>query len=343
MSSIAKISCQLVPRSLKEPFRTSLRTVSHFEVIEFLIESNDGLKSRGEAVETPAITGDTREMILTGLLGEISGALEGISYSSPLELVDRIADTSAVSSAKAAADMALYFLEAEMQGKTLSEFLGGTRNSVQSDVTIPVADIGEIEYLVRARLQEGFNSFKVKLSMEPIEVSIEKLALINRITEGNCVFRVDPNQAWTVEHTLRFLEEVGKTEIALDYLEQPTRAENKEGLADIRRNTETPIMADESCFDMEDLLQLVEFEAVDLVNLKLLKSGGISSTLRMAEAAEQFGVGVRVGSMMEGDVGVFAAACVASVLAPEEVHDLDASWWASDSKVRYQSGEVMLR
>lgn len=342
MSSITKISCQTVPRLLKEPFRTSLRTVSHFDVIEFHIETDDGLRAMGEAVETPAITGDTQEMILKGLLGQISAALEGISYSSPLELVDRIANTSVVSSAKAAADMALYVLEAARQNKTLAALLEGTRLSVATDVTIPVADLGEIEHLVLVRLRDGFNSFKVKLAMEPIDIAIEKLELIWHTAGELGQIRIDPNQSWTVEYTLNFLEEIDKAGIPVDYLEQPTPADDRRALAEIRRNTKTPIMADESCFDMEDLLELIELEAADLINLKLLKSGGITPTLKMAEVARRAGLGVRVGSMMEGDAGVYASACLAAALAPTEIHDLDASWWAKDSRIRYEAGRVLL-
>lgn len=343
MRSITKISCQRVPRFLEAPFRTSLRTVSHFNVIEFHVETDDGLHSIGEAVETPAITGDTEDLIVSGLLDQISVAIEGISFDSPLELADRIAATTANASAKAAADMALYFLQAEMENKPLYELLDGTRTTVATDVTIPVADLEQIESLVLARLQDGFKTFKVKLALEPVKASVQKLKLINQFTGGVCTLRIDPNQAWTVAHTLQFLEELGKTEVTIDYLEQPTLADDRRGLAEIRRNTETPIMADESCFDMEDLLQLIEFEAADFVNLKLLKSGGITPILKMAEVAQQSGMGVRIGSMMEGDAGVFAAACIASVLAPGGIHDLDASWWAKDSKVLYRSGEVVLR
>lgn len=343
MSSITRITCQISPRPLKEPFRTSLRTVSHLNVIEFRIESDDGQHAVGETVETPAITGDTQEMILNGLLGSIQKALEGVSFTSPLELTERIANTSAVASAKAAADMALYFLESARGNRSLVELLGSKRSSVTSDVTVPIADLAEIEQLVLSRLKDGFNSFKVKLAMEPIESAIQKLVLIRQIASGEIAIRVDPNQAWTVAHSLNFLEEIDRVGIPIDYLEQPTPADDKRALAEIRRNTNTPIMADESCFDMEDLLQLIEYEAADLINLKLLKSGGITPSLKIAEVAREAGLGVLVGSMMEGDAGVFASACLASVLAPDEVHDLDASWWAKDSRIGYKAGEVLLR
>lgn len=327
---------------MKEPFRTSLRTVSHFDVIEFHIETDDGLQAIGEAVETPAITGDTQEMILDGLLGPIKSALEGVSFFSPLELAEQIAKTSAVSSAKAAADMALYYLASASENRTIAEVLGSTRSSIASDVTIPVTDLANIEHLVSVRLEDGFTSFKVKLAVEPVENSIQKLELINQIAGGECAIRIDPNQSWSVAHSLEFLDIIDRRGISIDYLEQPTPAKDKRALAEIRRNTRTPIMADESCFNMEDLLQLIEYEAVDLINLKLLKSGGISPALQMAKVARAAGLGVLVGSMMEGDRGVFVAACLADALAPDEIHDLDASWWAKDSQIHYRAGRVQL-
>lgn len=342
MSTIVKTSCKLVPRLLKEPFKTSLRTVSGFDVIEFSIETNEGISVIGEAVETPAITGDSQGMILDGLLGPITDVLHGATFSSPLELAERVASSSAVASAKAAADMALYFLKAGYDGETLAESLDCSSTSVATDVTIPVADRSDISALVDARLSEGFNWLKVKFSMEPINASIEKLKLIYETCDGKCVIRIDPNQAWTLSHTLRFIEELDKSGLAIDYIEQPTRASDIKALAEIRRNTEIPIIADESCFDMQDLLQIVEIGAADLINLKLLKSGGVTPVLKMAEVAKQAGLGVRVGTMMEGDLGVYASACLANTFAPTAVHDLDASWWAKSSRINYRAGQVSL-
>lgn len=342
MSSISKFACRTTSRSLKEPFRTSLRSVSDFDVIEFHIETSDGLQATGEAVETPAITGHTQEMIVSGLLGPIKESLLGISFTSPLELAENVANTQAVSSAKAAADMALYFLAAANENRTIAEVLGSTRPGIATDVTVPIAELVNIEHLMSVRLKAGFKSFKVKLAMEPIEISIQKLEAISQAAGPECSIRVDPNQSWSVAHTLNFLEAIDSRGLSIDYLEQPTPAEDKRALAEIKRNTHTPVMADESCFNMTDLLQLIEYEAVDLINLKLLKSGGVSPILQMAEAAREAGIGVLIGSMMEGDRGVYVSACLADALVPDEVHDLDASWWAKDSKINYLAGQVIL-
>lgn len=342
MNSISRISIQTRSRRLKEPFRTSLRTVSNFEVVEFEIETNDGYIAIGEAVETPAITGDTLERVLADLSGPVKELLIGPTFSSALELTESISKLSVVSSAKAAADAALFNLRAVMENMPLPSLLGCHLQSVATDVTIPISQLSDLPAIMQNRVEEGFHSYKVKLDMESIESSIQKLQLINHLAGDASGIRIDPNQAWTVAHTLEFLRRAESLGLAIEYLEQPTPAADKAALAQIRRNTDVRIMADESCFTMQDLHELIELEAVDLVNLKLLKSGGISPTLDMARVAKKAGVDALIGSMMEGDRGVYAAAAVAGAMAPEAVHDLDASWWAMDSEIKYADGELSL-
>ena len=81
---------------------------------------------------------------------------------------------------------------------------------------------------------------------------------------------------------------------------------------------------------------------MDLVNLKLLKAGGLTIAREMANTAAAAGIGVYIGSMMEGDQSLSAAAALALEVAPELVHDLDASWWAKESQLRYESGRLYL-
>ncbi|MBI3429949.1 MAG: hypothetical protein HY050_07855 [Actinobacteria bacterium] len=342
MNSIKNVSTQMTVRHLKEPFRTSLRTVTHFDLIEFVIETADGLVAKGEAVETPAITGDTKERILRDLNGAIKDLLEGSSFASTLELTTALSQLPAVASAKAAADIALYNLQAAMEDRSLRSLLGCNEVSLSTDVTVPVADLAEIPQLIEKRIAEGFRSFKVKLAMESIDLSIEKLKLIRALVGDSSVIRIDPNQAWSLTHTLAFLERVESAGIVIEYLEQPTPAGQKAALAQIRRKSGIRIMADESCFTLLDLEELIDLEAVDLLNVKLLKSGGITPALEMVRVARQAGVEVLVGSMMEGDGGVYAAAALAGAIAPHHVHDLDASWWATDSRIDYSEGEIAL-
>ncbi len=327
---------------MKEPFRTSLRTVTHFDVIEFTVETLDGHVGSGEAVETPTITGDTNKIILTDLDGAIKDLLDGVPFESALELAPALSHVPASASAKAAADVALYNLQAAIENRSLLYLMGCCPGSVSTDVTVPIAHLPELSQLIEKRVADGFHSFKVKLAMESVDLSMEKLRLIRDLVGDSSAIRVDPNQAWSVAHTLSFLERVESEGVSIEYLEQPTPAGQRKALAEIRRNTGIRIMADESCFTLQDLDELLDLEAVDLVNIKILKSGGLTPALEMARVAREAGVEVRVGSMMEGDGGVFAAAALAGAIAPDEVHDLDASWWATDSRIVYSGGEVAL-
>ncbi len=69
---------------------------------------------------------------------------------------------------------------------------------------------------------------------------------------------------------------------------------------------------------------------MDTVNIKLAKCGGLHAGLEIAREATAAGLGVMVGSMMESELGVSAAAALAAAVAPGRVHDLDAAWWSID-------------
>jgi L-alanine-DL-glutamate epimerase-like enolase superfamily enzyme len=103
-----------------------------------------------------------------------------------------------------------------------------------------------------------------------------------------------------------------------------------------------PVMADESAREAEDVYRLAEARACHLVNIKLAKCGGLRAARRMARAAEEAGLGVMVGTMMETASGVSASAVLAAYVAPAHVHDLDAAWWARpEEPVHYRPPLVL--
>ena len=133
-----------------------------------------------------------------------------------------------------------------------------------------------------------------------------------------------------------------KEGIAIDYLEQPVGKSQIEDLANLSGLGLAPIMADESIFSMRDLETIIDKNACTWVNLKILKSGGIAPARAIADMALASGLNVSIGSMMEGEQGVQAAALLASTIAPGVIHDLDAAWWHRDSSIIYLNGELSL-
>jgi L-alanine-DL-glutamate epimerase-like enolase superfamily enzyme len=104
------------------------------------------------------------------------------------------------------------------------------------------------------------------------------------------------------------------------------------------------VLADESVFDLVELVDVVRHGAADLVNLKLAKAGGVTACRELAGVARRHGLGVTVGCMLEGPVGVAAAARLAAELGCDVTPDLDAAWWLRDpGPVTYADGQVHVR
>jgi L-alanine-DL-glutamate epimerase-like enolase superfamily enzyme len=325
---------------LREPFVTALRTVEHYPVITYTISDGENMRGTGECVATPAIVGDSIDEIENDLKEIISPALSEIKEFE--EGIEVLRSVNAVSSSIAAADIALHSFFANKRGFSLGQFLEGKTALIKSDVTIPIAESEKLEKILHNRITEGFSTLKIKLGAEDLKTNVAKMRQISAFVGDDVVLRVDPNQAWDYEYSKSFLEELNRANIALEYLEQPIGKERMSDLAALSALDIAPIMADEAIFTMADLDQLIELKACSWINVKLLKSGGISPAKAIAERALENGISVSIGSMMEGAGGVMAAALLAASVAPDVVHDLDAAWWHRDSKLRYFKGELAL-
>lgn len=330
MSEVLSTRVSTYSRELRERFVTALRGVSEYQVIKFELCDEFGNWHVGETVGTPKITGDTHIQIMAELESEVSGLILGKGV---LQAIRNVSVSNLTGSTKAAVDIALN----SMIGKGAYKGF-----SVATDVTIPITSIENLPALVLDRVAAGFTYFKVKANSEPVIDLILKLILINELTPSGSHIRIDANQAWNFEHTAEVLAAIAESGLLVDYLEQPTSARDFAALAKVKAISLIPIMADESCFTPADLTELIALNAMDLVNLKLLKSGGLTVAREMAIRAAAAGIGVYVGSMMEGDQSLSAAATLATEVAPDLVHDLDASWWAKESHLRYESGRLYL-
>jgi len=330
MSEVIDTRVSTYPRDLRERFVTALRGVSEYQVIKFEICDELGNWHVGETVETTKITGDSHEQIMKELGQDTPDLIVGLDIAAAIV---EVRNSRLTGSSKAAIDIAL-------NGALSTGVLSGF--SVATDVTIPITTVENLPLLISDRVAAGFTHFKVKANLEPVIDFVDKLRIIRELLPTGSHLRIDANQAWTLEHTLEVIEAISSNEIAIDYLEQPTPARDFKALAKIKVESPIPVMADESCFTPNDLNQLIELDAMDLVNLKLLKTGGLTLAREMAKTATAAGIGVYVGSMMEGDQSIRAAATLAAGIAPDLVHDLDASWWAKESHLRYESGRLYL-
>lgn len=319
---ITKVETNTEMVQLREVFTTALRSVSEFPVFQVKIYSNDNRCGIGACVATPAIVGDEFEKFSYIFKNQI----EQLLLDSRL---DEISQLDVWPSIKSAVDCAIHQLQDPQTSVT-----------VKTDVTIPMATDEELALITRNRVAAGFSTLKIKLGKDAIQSNIKKISMIRELTEGNAALRIDPNQAWTVPETLEFIEKLAQLEIPIEYIEQPIAAEDISGMKTIRNLSNIEIMADESCFSLEDAKRLIGEGACDYINIKLLKAGGITSAEEIARECLASGMKISVGSMMESDEGVRAAVNFAHKFAPNVVHDLDAAWWIKGSTLKYDQGRV---
>jgi L-alanine-DL-glutamate epimerase-like enolase superfamily enzyme len=225
-------------------------------------------------------------------------------------------------------DLAVHGLVAGALDLTLAELLGGSGTpDVPTVVTVAVDRPEAMADAAAELVAEGVRAVKVKLADAELDVA-RVLAVREQLGRTPVTMRVDANQAWTPEEAVTVLESLHAAGVPLELVEQPVAAQDLSGLAFVRARSPYPLMADESVFTADDVRRVADVEAADLVNLKLLKCGGLHRAREVVAAAHETGLGLLLGCMLEPAEGVAAAGALASVASLGPLaHDLDAPWW----------------
>ena len=292
---------------LKTPFKTALRTVDTVEDVVVMVRTDTGHTGYGEAAATAVITGDTHGSIIEAIRHFIKPRLVGQDVANLNRLCGLVQSSmERNSSAKAAVEIALYDLWAQLHGAPLYQMLGGGDPVITTDITISVDYIDKMVADSLSALDRGFESLKIKVGKD-IGLDIERVKAIHAAVEGRALLRLDANQGWTAKqavHAMRALEEAG---VVLELLEQPVKAADIAGLKYVTDRVNTPVMADESVFNPSQVIDLIQQRAADIVNIKLMKTGGLSNAIRIADIAAIHGVPCMIGCMIESSISVAAA------------------------------------
>ena len=123
---------------------------------------------------------------------------------------------------------------------------------------------------------------------------------------------------------MRIINQMEGAGFNIELIEQPVPAHDIEGMKFVTDNTLTPIMADESVFSPVDAKRVLELRAADLINIKLMKAGGIHRAMKINALAETLGVPCMTGSMIETKLGLSAAAHFAASQPNVTLFDFDA-------------------
>ena len=297
---------------LRHPFKTALRTVEAIEDVVVRIVADTGEVGYGEAPPTAVITGDTIGSIECAIRDFIRPALLGMEIEDLDGIMGRLHSCiQKNTSAKAAVDMAVYDLYGKRFGAPLYQLLGGARKSFETDITISVNPIEEMVRDSLEAVERGYRILKVKVGKEGAK-DVERIAAVREAVGPQVRIRVDANQGWTVKQSVAIISAMEDRCLDIELVEQPVSAHAIDGMAAITRQVRTPILADESVFSPADAVDIIRRGAADLINIKLMKTGGIWQALKICDVAEIYGVECMIGCMLESRLSVAAAAHLAA-------------------------------
>ncbi|MFA7322286.1 MAG: dipeptide epimerase [Dokdonella sp.] len=296
---------------LKTPFKTALRTVEAVEDIIVMINTDSGHVGYGEAPATAVITGDTHGSIIDAIRHYISPRLLGAEIADLNRITHLIQGSMEKnSSAKAAVEIAVYDLWGQLYQAPLYRLLGGGDPVITTDITISVDYIDKMVADSLAAVERGFESLKIKVGKD-IGVDIERVKAIYAAVEDRALLRLDANQGWTAKQAVYALQTLEDAGVRLELVEQPVKANDLDGMKYVTERVHTPIMADESVFGPTEVIELIRMRAADIINIKLMKTGGISNAIRIADIAAMYEVECMIGCMLETSISVAAAVHVA--------------------------------
>jgi L-alanine-DL-glutamate epimerase-like enolase superfamily enzyme len=279
-----------------------------FVFVEVMTDS--GLTGIGEATPLPDWGGDhgrhggeTQQTVIDIVLSTIAPALIGLDPTS-IEMAHLRMDTvlRGNSYARCAVDLALHDLWGKALGQPIYRLLGGAvRDRVEVAHMIGIMPTADAVAEAQNALADGVSAFQVKAGRDP-QADIRTIRAIREAVGPDVFLRVDANQGYRQAKSAQRI--LAQLDGVVDMVEQPVR--DLAEMAELRRVTQIDLIADESCWDEFDALDLVQCRGADAISIYLAKAGGIAGARRVATIAKTAGLPCDINGSLESAIGTAA-------------------------------------
>lgn len=307
---------------LTEPFVISYGTFPDVESALVRVETDAGVTGWGEGTPDPHVTGETFGAVVETLKAVAPALLGRDPRDRGACLAAVEARVAGAPSAKAALDMALHDAVGRASGLPVWALLGGrAKDHLTISRVVSLKDPDAMAADAVRHVANGFRTVKLKVGVaDDTRSDVRRVAAVREAVGPDIRIKVDVNQGW---RTAGVAIQAARGMVASEpeYIEQPVDWRDLEGLAEVRRAAGLPIMADEALHDARDVLRAVTLRACDLVNIKLMKSGGLLGALALNAIAETAGYVCQVGTMVESSIASAAGLHLALSLA--NVHTVE--------------------
>jgi len=325
---ITAVHVETLELEMEEPFviASSALAASPCDLVR--VETDEGLVGLGEACPAYEFTGDTLwtvqdvigEYLGPSVIGKDPFQIEAIVHCWERELW-----TVGNQAAQAALEMALWDLQGKALGRPLYDLIGGrTRDGLVEVIAWGWDEPEALAEKTRRMRAEGISVFKIKVGDLP-ERDEQRVAAVRAAAGPDARLTVDANQGWldakTAVRAIRLLEPYG-----IEFAEQPVRMDDLEAARFVRSHVDVPIALDESVRGPREALAAARAGACDIFVVKLMKTGGILSALKVNAIAEAAGISIMMGNMGESSLGLAAHFHLNVALANATHCDADLPW-----------------
>lgn len=333
---ITDLKVEVVKIPLKKPFRIAFAVQEYATNVLVKVMTDEGIWGIGEAAPFAPVTGESTETVLEvlkvfkqGLIGMNPLHIESIH-----EMMNRLFVGN--TSAKAAIDIAMYDIKGKAMGQPLYKVLGGHSNQFVSDMTIGIDTPENMAKEAKERVEhDGYSVLKVKAGINPVE-DIRALTLIREAVGEKVRLRVDANQGYTVNEAVKTLLAFEK--IGVEAVEQCLPWWDFDGAKFVRSKVGLKVMLDESIHTPIDAARACKMDAADLLNIKLMKCGGLYPAEQINAIAEANHTQCMVGCMLETKVAITAGASLVAAKRNITEADCDSFLYAVDPEMGMPGG-----
>lgn len=317
------------------PIASDLTKIDGTQNVYVAVRERWGATGCGEAAPFFGISGDKQGHLFHDLRG-VSGTLIGWSFT--VASLDAFLQRHLTyPAARAAVNMAVCDMLAQSAGVPLFRLFnpGAQGTPAPTMITIPLVPAGEARALTVRYLAEGFRTLKVKVGVG-VASSVQRVVAVSQAvaqtSDVGCVDLIlDANEGFTPHAAAQFLGALQRADVLPwaygDVIfEQPVPRADHAGLKRLRQRAgalDVQIFADESVYTLQDAEALVAAEAVDGINIKPQKTGGLLAAERIALYARAHGLRVMWGGMVESALGMSATLHLAQALGMTDLLDLD--------------------
>ncbi|WEV70673.1 dipeptide epimerase [Lactobacillus sp. ESL0785] len=331
MTKITKIEQELISLPLKTPFTTARHTVTAAQAVKVKITLANGLVGIGTGTPNEVVTGDTLASCQAVLKDVLFPSLIGCEFENWEETLTTLKDAVQYNQpAKAALEFALYDLRCQTYHTSLVQLLGGQTAAVTTDMTLGIKPLEQMIKEAKEFVKQGFRTLKIKVGSNGVVNDINLIKAISEAVGPEISLRLDANQGWSRMEAVQALRALVASKLPVEFIEQPLVANDLAGLKELTQLHMLPIMADESAVSYQDVITLCSNHAVDYVNIKLMKTGGLSEAEKINDICTASGIGCMIGCMIEPTNSIQAAIAFASAHQNVKFADLDSVYMTKE-------------